>query len=172
MFILRQFGLLFGVIAGLITSQAPEFAQQYRQRIGGAIDELQRIIDDFDRDVTNYRMTRTQGLERLAGDPDPFVKQRGRRIRETEARLSRLKRQSESFKSAGSVRRIAVLADNFDPGLARRTYRSFEPALPLTAEGLIAGLAGFLAGFGLWKLLSWPLNRFSRRDRKTQAQEA
>lgn len=38
------------VFAGLF-SQAPEFSQQYYQRIGGAIDELQRGRQQFDENA-------------------------------------------------------------------------------------------------------------------------
>jgi Protein of unknown function (DUF2937) len=34
----------------VLVGQAPEFAQQYAQRLGGAIEELQRIVDHFDDD--------------------------------------------------------------------------------------------------------------------------
>ena len=35
---------VIGLLLGFALSQTPEFAQQYRQRLGGAIDELQRIV--------------------------------------------------------------------------------------------------------------------------------
>ncbi|MBB3444674.1 hypothetical protein FHT93_004547 [Rhizobium sp. BK379] len=38
--------LAVGLAGGTLFSQAPEFAQQYRQRIGGAVDELRIIVDD------------------------------------------------------------------------------------------------------------------------------
>jgi hypothetical protein len=44
----RRLALAIALIAGLVGSQGPEFAQQYRQRIGGALDELKRIVADFD----------------------------------------------------------------------------------------------------------------------------
>lgn len=163
MFVLRWLGLLFGLLAGVVTSQLPEFAQQYRQRLGGAIDELQRAVNDFDRDARTNQMTRSQGLDRLAGDPDPFVSQRGKRMREAEVRLARLRRQDEAIKASGPVGRIVAMTENFDPDIANRAYAQFEPAVPVTTEGLLAGLAGFLAGLGLWKLIGWPFGRIRRR---------
>jgi hypothetical protein len=43
----RRLALAIALIAGLLGSQGPEFAQQYRQRIGGALDELKRIVADL-----------------------------------------------------------------------------------------------------------------------------
>ena len=38
--------------AGALTaSQLPEFAQQYRQRLGGALEELRQVVADFDADA-------------------------------------------------------------------------------------------------------------------------
>ncbi len=77
MFIVRQLGLLFALFAAVLTSQLPEFAQQYRQRLGGAIDELQRIVDTFDRDAGSSALTRTQGIDKLSASPDPLVPSTG-----------------------------------------------------------------------------------------------
>jgi hypothetical protein len=47
----RRLALAIAVLAGLIGSQGPEFAQQYRQRLGGALEELHRIIAEFDAEA-------------------------------------------------------------------------------------------------------------------------
>ena len=36
----RRLALAIGLVFAIIAAQAPEFAQQYRQRLGGALDEL------------------------------------------------------------------------------------------------------------------------------------
>ena len=46
----RPIALAVALVLGFLLSQAPEFAQQYRQRLGGAVDELARIITQFDED--------------------------------------------------------------------------------------------------------------------------
>ena len=61
-----------GALAGLaLFSQAPEFAQQYRQRIGGAVDELRIVVADFDRDAATSQMTRDEALDELTGSGEP-----------------------------------------------------------------------------------------------------
>ena len=166
MFLLRRTGLFFALLAGVVTSQLPEFAQQYRQRLGGAIDELQRFMDNFDQDVKSRSLTRAQGIETLMRNPDPLVAQRAHRLRETETRLAKLKDQNETMKDAGSFRRIAVMVNMFDPFIARRTYQFHEPAVPLNMEGLVTALAGFFAGLGLWKFFAWPIKTIRARRRK------
>jgi hypothetical protein len=59
----RRLALAIAVLAGLIGSQGPEFAQQYRQRLGGALEELNRIVSEFDAEVRGQNMTRAEGLK-------------------------------------------------------------------------------------------------------------
>jgi len=157
--ILRTLAIAGGFAAAVSMSQAPEYAQQYRQRLGGAIDELARVLAEFDADAARYGMSREQGITRLSQNPDAFVSDRGLRLREDSARLARLQRQLAEFQSAGPFSRMAVLARDLDPAIAGRTWENFEPAAPLTMEGAVMAGAGFLTGFGLVQLLAWPMRR-------------
>jgi hypothetical protein len=166
--IVRRLVFVLALMFGAVTSQLPEFAQQYRQRLGGAIDELQRMLGDFDRDAASAGMDRGQGIKRLRDDADPFVQQRGQRVGEAEARASRLQSQMQAFSSAGSFGRLTSLARDFDPGVAQRAYESFEPAVPLTAEGGATAATGFLAALVLLRLITGLPARLRRR-RRTRA---
>lgn len=162
MFILRRLGLAFGLLAAAIFSQLPEFAQQYRQRLGGAVDEIARMLADFDLDAANNRMTRDQAVDALRNNPDNLVSQRGVRLRQSEERVRRLDEQLKAFQSAGSFGRLVVLARDYDSGIAARAWNVFEPAMPLTIEGFTAAAAGFFGALGLWRLMLWPMNRRRR----------
>src|SRR5258708_3513030 len=48
----RAVAFVVALMTGMTLSQVPEFAQQYRQRLGGAIDELALIITHFDEGAT------------------------------------------------------------------------------------------------------------------------
>jgi hypothetical protein len=157
--IARTLAVACGFAAAISMSQAPEYAQQYRQRLGGAVDELARVLAEFDADAARYGMSRDQGITRLIQNADVFVSDRGVRLREDSARLARLQRQLNDFQTAGPFVRIAVLARDADPAIAGRTWESFEPAAPVTMEGAVMAGAGFLTGFGIAQLLAWPMRR-------------
>ncbi len=163
MFVLRWIGFVFALAIAAAASQLPEFAQQYRQRLGGAIDELTRVLTDFDKDAAGLGMQRPQAIARLRDDADAFLKSRGVRIETYVDRLARLQRQRSDFQNAGSFARMAVMARDFDSEIAQRAWDDFEPATPLTSEGAVSAGAGFLAGFALWKLIGWPFSRRRRR---------
>ena len=111
-------------------------------------------------------MSQAEGITHLQRSDDTFVQQRGDQMRDTIVRRDRLERQNEAFAKAGPVGRLVVLAEDFDPRIARRAYETYEPAVPTTSEGLIAGVIGFLFGGGLIHLVAWPLRRRARRRPK------
>ncbi|HTR12074.1 MAG TPA: DUF2937 family protein [Roseiarcus sp.] len=159
----RRLALAVALLAGLLGSQAPEFAQQYRQRIGGALDELNRIITAFDAEAAQENVTPPQAIARLEQNSDPLARRRGLSMAETIARADRLREQLAAMTDAGSLKRLYVTLVDFDPELAQRTLDAYEPAAPLTFEALVA--AGFAALWG-WvaaHLIAWPFRRARRR---------
>ena len=53
----RRLAVAIGLLFALIGAQGPEFSQQYRQRLGGALDELSRIVAEFDADAARQAIT-------------------------------------------------------------------------------------------------------------------
>jgi sugar lactone lactonase YvrE len=139
----RLLALLLGVGLAIAFSQLPEFAQQYRQRLGGAIDELRGVVSRFDQTAQGSGLTRGEALDRLGRDVDPLVKRQGEATGQVVERLERLERQRRAFAEAGSFERVLVLVRDIDPVMARAVYLDFEPAVPATREGAVAAGAGF-----------------------------
>ena len=64
--------LIVGLAAAggaLTASQLPEFTQQYRQRLGGAVDELLRVVADFDADAARNPLTGEARFRRTDDQP-------------------------------------------------------------------------------------------------------
>lgn len=161
----RTIVVAVGLILAGVFSQVPEFVQQYRQRLGGAIDELTKIVTDFDADAEKQGMERRAALDRLSGNPDPLAAQRGTRMRQTITRFDRLERQRRAFENSGPVYRMVAFARDFDGEVAEGAYADFEPAVPVTVEGLIAAALGFfLALFGGGSVSA--VNRWRRARRE------
>lgn len=143
----RRVAAAVGLVAAALASQAPEYTQQYRQRLGGAIDELQAMIARFDSEAADQSLTREQGITRLKDNGDPLAQGRGAALDEAVVRADRLTRQRDAFRTAGPISQYAILMERFDPGLARRTVGDYQPAAPLTLAGLIAAMLGFAVGW-------------------------
>ena len=164
----RRLALAIALIAGLIGSQGPEFAQQYRQRLGGALDELKAVVAEFDDEAAQENLTPPEAVGRLETNPDPLARQRGEDIAETIARANRLQEQLNAMTSAGPLTRIYVLAKDFDPQIARRTLDDYEPAAPLTLEALSAAGIAAIWGWAATHICAWPILRL-RGTRKAAA---
>lgn len=167
--IFRTFGLALGLLGGAIAAQAPEFAQQYAQRLGGAVDELRREIATLEADAKANGTTRDGAVERLRTNPDDLVARRGEAAQADIARLARLSGQQQALaETVSPLGRTVAVIRNPDLGLAEATLREYQPALPTTADGLTAGLVGFLAAWGGWRVLSDVGLRAARRRPKPQ----
>ena len=157
----RRLALAIAVLAGLIGSQGPEFAQQYRQRLGGALEELNRIVSEFDADSAE-NLTRAEGLSRLERNDDPLARERGADMSKAIERAKRLNEQIQAMNSAGPLMRLYVVATTFDPEIARSTLDNYEPAEPLSLGALVAGSLAALWGWAATLLIAWPFRRRSR----------
>lgn len=155
----RRFAMAFGIFTALVASQLPEYTQQYRQRLGGAIDELKAILAEFDAETARLSLDRAEGIARLRTNPDELARLRGVDVETTVARDARLERQQAAFATAGPVEQYWVLTSDFDPRVGSRAYADFQPAIPVTSAGLVAGLAGLLSGWGATHLAALPLRR-------------
>jgi Protein of unknown function (DUF2937) len=158
----RRFALAVAVLAGLIGSQGPEFAQQYRQRLGGALEELNRIIAEFDAEARAKNLRPAEALSRLEGNADPLARERGEDMADAIERQKRLSAQLQAIASGDPLTRLYVVATDFDPGIAGSALDAYEPAAPLSLGALAAaGLAAFW-GWAATHLVAWPFRRRSR----------
>jgi hypothetical protein len=161
----RRLALAIGLLCALLGTQWPEFSQQYRQRLGGALDELRRIVAAFDAEAASRSLTPAEGIARLKDNADPLARERGADMESDIVREARLERELAELKDAGPLDRLAVMARDFDPAIAGETLRSFEPAVPVTSEsGIVGGLA-LIFGWGATHVCAWPIRRARRASR-------
>jgi len=161
------FGL--GLLGGITASQGPEFGQQYRQRLGGAIDELRQVIHRFDMDAQASGETRESAIARLRSNADDFVSRQGAAMQANAERLGRLETHRETMMQAGPFARVALMVRDGDRDLMQAVYRDFEPALPVTEEGLLSSAVGFIAVWGGLLLLAGFIRSLWRRPRSRRA---
>jgi len=161
--IARTMALAVALLGGVTTSQLPEYAQQYRQRLGGAIDALTQVVEEFRADAATHGLTVGEAIDRLEGSTDRLVSAQGERARRALDRLDGLRRQQDAFREAGPFGRLVVMARDLDPQIARRAFEDFEPAVPATIEGAVAAGGGFLSVLFGAGLIGRAARRFRRR---------
>ncbi|MFN3498187.1 MAG: DUF2937 family protein, partial [Pannonibacter indicus] len=91
MMLARPVALAFGLLAGITASQLPEFAQQYRQRLGGAIDALQTVMLQAAEDAQRSGLDVDGAIARLKASGDQLVAAQGRSLEEIGDRLANMR---------------------------------------------------------------------------------
>jgi hypothetical protein len=143
----RALSVLGGLALGFAFAQFPQYAQQYEQRLGGAVDELRIIVDDFDRGAASFGLNREEALMRYAISPDEFLQDRGLSMRMTIVRYEQLSADLAALQSASPIQRAQFLPRYLDSDVGARALENFEPGMPATGEALAWGLAGTGIGY-------------------------
>ncbi len=160
MVILR--GLLDRIVllaAFLVAGCVPAFVAQYRQRLGGALDQVIKDLAPF-REIA--KKLHGGNIEKLVEhhqfSPDPTFQAEGSAIQAMLRSLDRLRSAVEAL-DTDLIHQVIALAKRADPQIAKATWAAYEPALSFSAEGLLfaGGVAlvawllfmlGWLAFFG------------------------
>jgi len=152
----RALSVLGGLALGFGFAQFPEYAQQYEQRLGGAVDELRIITSEFDSAAQTAGLTREQAFQRYEASPDSFLAGRGVGMQAIFARYETLKTDLSDLQGAGPLQRLEHLGQYLDSEVGARALQNYKPAVPATPEGLMWALGGVVLGY----LVLYPLLGF------------
>jgi hypothetical protein len=142
------------VVGGLV----PGFIAQYRQRLGGRLDQARLDLAPWQRLAEQYY----QGdLERLIRyhleSTDPKFHAEGGIIRALLTTVQQLQSAVDALQG-NLFHQAAYLALHADPALARATLHDFVPTFALSSEGivfaLLFALVVWLLFHALWQLLA------------------
>lgn len=161
---IRILTFITGFLGATGLSQFPEFSQQYLQRLAGAVDELHRVVADFDASAEGVGMSREQALQSLNGGE--FQIARKADMERTIARSARLTDDLEALRAAPMAMRALQPQRFTDPEIAAAAWDDFKPAVPVTVTGFGFAGVGFVLGGALawigWRVLGWPFRRLRR----------
>lgn len=163
----RAVSIVGGLALATALSQFPEYAQQYTQRLGGAVDELRVIVEDFDRAAGEGGLDRSEALARYGASSDTFLAGRGESMVRTFARYERLRTALDQIENADALERLRNLPLYLDTGVGARTLAAYKPAVPVTPEGFLYAFSGLVLGYlvtsALFRLVTLPFARRSGR---------
>jgi hypothetical protein len=138
----------------LVAGCVPGFIVQYRQRLGGALDQVVKDLAPF-REIA--RQLHGGSLDKLIEhhvfSTDATFQAEGSAIQTMVRTLDRLRAAVEAL-DTDLVHQILVLIKRADPQIAKATWAAYQPSFSFNAEGLM--FAGVVA-LTLWLLfmLSW-----------------
>jgi hypothetical protein len=154
--------IAISVVFAALFGQAPEFAQQYTQRLGGAIDELDRIVRHFDEDSWRSGFDRPGALALMGRNQEQLVRDQATRMSDTIDRLAKLRAQQSVMNQPGSFTRVAAFANGYDQDIASRTWKNFQFAFPISVDAMLFMGAGFIVSLLLLWSAAVGLGRLAR----------
>jgi len=161
------------VVGAVVFSQAPEFMQQYLQRLGGHLDEARRILGQFQQSAALSGTSFQDYVSHLTGNDDRLIVSLGKNINAVVQRVTDLGGAEEALRTASVLKRPFAFLAHFDPEIALATFRAYRPAVPTTVEGLVYGGIGVMAALSLYYgCVKYPAAAFLRHRRAKKEQLA
>ncbi|WP_425410395.1 DUF2937 family protein [Hyphococcus sp.] len=143
----RLLAFLLGVAGAVLGSQGPGFTLQYMQNLQGRLDELKPIVEQFDENIAAYGYTREQAIgecRTAAGLLDALCKTYVSAVQRYEVLVA----HKADLDAASTTVRPLVLARTQMNDITQSVYEQFEPAVPVTTNGLIYAGGGFAVLWG------------------------
>lgn len=138
------------VLGAVGLSQAPEFFQQYLQRLGGHLDEARRQLASYEAVARQSGITLRQLIDTTRAQAAEPVAKLGNVIAETQGRVESLTAAESALREASVWERPFVFMAHLDPSIAARTWEVFKPAVPVTPEGFVYAAVGMLLALTLY----------------------
>ncbi|HEX5458769.1 MAG TPA: DUF2937 family protein [Steroidobacteraceae bacterium] len=156
--------LICAVVAGGLV---PGFIAQYRQRLGGRLDQAQLDLAPWQKIADRYfHGDLTQLIRYHLASKDPTFHSEGAAISSLVSTVQHL--QSEAAALHGNLfQQIAYLTLHTDPGIARATLGDWVPTFGLSTDGILFALIFALA---LWLVFQagWSLTAAGGRQLSTR----
>lgn len=135
----------FALASLLAASQIPGFVQEYEQRLGGARDEVSRLVVEFtsiaeraDTDLSGYAI-------RLADNADASISATGREILSLLERETTMAAHADALAASSRLMKPLLVVGYADREIVGATWRVYHYTLTLDPEfGLIGLGVGWL----------------------------
>lgn len=155
--------LIVGLACAAAASQAPEFTQQYLQRLGGWRDSYADLVAKLDARAAEFGLSRSEYIAALRRSEDPKVLKEAENIAHWPVYEEELREAYRAIDEAPPMMRAIRMVQHFNHPVAVAAWDGFRPAVPATTEGAAYGGAGFVAGWMLVGLLGIPVQILRRR---------
>lgn len=143
------------LVAGIVAAGCiPSFIAQYRQRVGGRLDQVIQDLAPFQEIANQFHHGSLQELilHHLAS-PDSTFHNEGAAIQAMVNSAEQLRLALEAL-NTDLFHQLVYLITKIDPLIARATWEAFLPSFNLTAESIIfafiVGVIVWLAFFAVW----------------------
>lgn len=158
--LLDKIAFVGGLVPGF---QLPKFVADYRQRLGGRLEQAQMDLAPFQAIADRFHGGDLDVMiDKHLRSADPTFQAEGEVIQDMALQVQRLSEAAAAL-DGPLWERLQYLSLHGDPELARATLSVYEPGMVVTPEAVICALlVGFILMLGV-HLLAGILRRLFRR---------
>jgi len=145
----------------------PSFIAQYRQRLGGRLDQVLQDLAPF-QNIANqqHHGSLEELIQHHFSSPDSTFHNEGAAIQAMVNSADQLRRALEAL-NTDLFHQLVYLLAKIDPIIARATWDAYLPSFNLTVESvvfaLIVGVVAWLVFFAVWYVISRLINILTAR---------
>lgn len=145
----RMLLFAFAALCAAAASQFPAFHDAYSQRLGGALDEVNRQVAALDERAAAAGMERYPYIRRLLGNDDEVVRNEAEALVDLVGRQVRLREAKKAVDGAPVYYQAVQVVLHLERDVAARAFGDFTPAVPLSVSAAFHAFVGFFLGFFL-----------------------
>lgn len=152
------------VVAGCI----PSFISQYRQRLGGRLDQVLQDLEPFQQIANQYHHGSLKELiQHHLNSPDTTFHDEGAALHAMLSSVEQLRRALQALNTDLFHQLSYLLTGGLDPNIARAAWEIYSPSFNLTVEsvvfGSIVGVLIWLLFLLIWYLFARLIDIFAAR---------
>ena len=138
---IRDIFLIGFVLAGLLAaSQIPGYVQEYEQRLGGARDEVTRLLSEFSAIAARSGQDLASYAALLGDNDNPSISATGQEIMRLSERETEIVIHAEEIAGSSRFMKPVILARHGDREIMAATWNSYHHTLTLDPEFGALGL--------------------------------
>lgn len=148
--------LVVGIVAG---GCIPGFIAQYRQRVGGRLDQVLKDLEPFQHIANQYHHGSLQELiQHHLGSADTTFRDEGAALQSMISYAEQLRRALQALNTDLFHQLSYLLTGGMDTQIARAAWEIYSPSFDLTVEsvvfGSIVGVMIWLVFLFIWNILT------------------
>lgn len=157
------------LVAGIVAAGCiPSFISQYRQRVGGRLDQVLKDIEPFQQIANLYHNGSLKELiQHHLNSTDTTFHDEGAALQAMVSSAEQLRRALQSLNTDVFHQLSYLLTGGMDPLIAQSTWEIYSPSFNLTVEsvvfGSIVGVLIWLVFLSVWYVFARFINILTAR---------
>jgi hypothetical protein len=157
------------LVAGTVAAGCiPSFIAQYRQRVGGRLDQVLKDLEPFQQIANQYHHGSLKELiQHHLNSSDRTFHDEGAAVQAMVSSAEQFRRAIQALDTDLFHQMTYLLTGGMDPLIARAAWEIYSPSFNLTFESIvfasIVGVLIWMVFLSVWYAFAWMINTLAAR---------